>query len=158
MDISLYKYFRYAFDKGPFLTKEEVLGVWMSGNCRRALQWYFLSRHDQFFSPDELLCPQSFFRTGVYILKEKEKWNICKLRIGDVIFAERIRNKSGEEILSQKNILSSDKYSISLHTAIIVSFDPVSFFHATSFSGSSCIWTQEEFLAYYKVIVVKRFI
>jgi len=152
------KIYTYAFLAGPFETKEELCGFWSKGNCRRALQWYFFEYHGIFFSPEQLLCPQSFLATGTFVLKEGEKWNRDPLQVGDVIFAERIRGKDGEKIPSKKNNLSRDEYLVRLHTAIIQNIEPLQFFHATSLSGKSCIWTQEAFFRCYRSIAVKRFV
>jgi hypothetical protein len=40
--VLMLKKFTYKFDQGPFATEKELSGNWSLGNCRRALQYYFL--------------------------------------------------------------------------------------------------------------------
>ena len=76
---------------------------------------------------------------------------------GDVIYAERIRNNQGEAVdTSERTFPSLDEYIISLHTALYTGKNNQDIWHATAIEGSSCFWSLEKFLYFYKPIAAKR--
>lgn len=151
------KIFAYKFDEGPLDSKEELLGVWNTGNCRRAVQYYIFKLKNIFLKPEEVLCPQAYYETGKFVINEGEVFVAQKLIDGDIIYAEKIRKKDGS--LIDKNINSfdnKDDYIVSLHTALFTGKKDKEIWHATAVEGSSCDWSLEKFLYYYKPVAVKR--
>ncbi len=151
------KQFSYEHDAGPFSTKEELLGDWQTGNCRRALQLYFLVSRGLFLAPEEVLCPDAYYKTGEFVFKKGQEIKFVALQAGDVIYAEGIRNKAGEPVhKSEKTFPNTDEYITSLHTAIYTNEPSREIWHATSIEGGSCYWSLEQFNRFYKPVAVKR--
>ncbi|NVN96525.1 MAG: hypothetical protein HXX18_14715 [Bacteroidetes bacterium] len=151
------KEFTYKFNEGPLSSVGELLGDWNTGNCRRVVQYYTFLKKKIFLKPEEVLCPEAYNNTGIFIINENEEFSISKLIDGDIIYAEKIRNKEGELIdKSLKTFPSKDDYIISLHTAIFTGEKNKEIWHATAIEGSSCTWSLEKFLNYYLPIAVKR--
>lgn len=151
------KEFIYKFNEGPLFSIEELLGNWETGNCRRVVQYYTFLKKKIFLKPEEVLCPEAYNNTGIFIINENEEFSISKLIEGDIIYAEKIRNKEGGLIdKSLKTFPSKNDYIISLHTAIFTGERGMEIWHATAIEGSSCFWSLEKFLNYYLPIAVKR--
>jgi hypothetical protein len=138
-------------------TKEELRGDWHVGNCRRALQYYFYVMRGLFLLPEEVLCPEAYYKTGEFVFKKGEIVDITKLQTGDIIYAERIRAKDGSLVdKSEKSFSDVDDYIVALHTAIYVGEPRKEIWHATSIEGGSCQWSLTKFLEFYTPIAVKR--
>jgi len=153
------KTFSYNLNAGPFNTADELNNKWTEGNCRRLLQYYFLSEHKIFLKPEQILCPNGYYKTGKFVFKKGHHIDISQLQIGDVLYAERIRDKSGKLInRAREKFNSLDEYLISLHSAIFQNIAGEEILHATQIEGRSCIWSLEQFIHYYKPIAVKRII
>ena len=151
------KSFSYKFDAGPLTTKEELRGDWHVGNCRRALQYYFYAMRGLFLLPEEVLCPEAYYKTGEFVFKKGETVDLHKLQTGDVIYAERIRAKDGSLInKSEESFPTIDEYIVALHTSIYLDEQDKEIWHATSIEGSSCQWSLTKFLEFYTPIAVKR--
>jgi hypothetical protein len=151
------KYFSYQFDAGPLETKEELDGDWKTGNCRRALQYYFYATRGLFLLPKEVLCPEAYYQTGEFVFKKGDIVELSKLQPGDIIYAERIRSKDGSPInKSEESFPTADDYIVALHTAIYVGEQDKEIWHATSIEGGSCQWPLAKFLKFYKPIAIKR--
>jgi hypothetical protein len=151
------KEFNYRFNEGPLSSAEKLLGDWDIGNCRRVVQYYTLLKKKIFLRPEEVLCPEAYNETGIFIINESEEFTISKLVDGDVIYAEKIRSKDGESINKNlKTFINRDDYIISLHTAIFTGEKHKEIWHATAIEGSSCFWSLEKFLDYYHPVAVKR--
>ena len=148
--------FIYKFNKGP--TEKEFLGEPIKeGDCRLAIQLYFYKIHNLFIESDKILCPRSYKETGVFIWREGEQNFLEKIKIGDVIYAERIKDKNKVAILRDRNYFKSeDEWIIALHTAIY--FDKNLIWHATAIEGQTCYWDLSKFLEFYKPVAVKRFL
>jgi hypothetical protein len=150
----------YSFDAGPLLP-EFLESSPSIGNCRLAIQLYFYRLHNQIFLPDEILCPKSYRETGVKVDLDFNHPNwISYAQIGDVIFAERIKNKDGQLVDRSINYFkqNEDEYIIYLHTAIISNIEPFEIWHATTITSNTCFWDFNKFNNYYKIISVRRFI
>ena len=151
------KEFTYKFNDGPLSSEEKLLGNWNFGNCRRAIQYYILLKKKIFLKMEEILCPEAYYKTGVFIINENEEFSVAELIDSDIIYAEKIRNKEGEKInKSNETFVSKDDYIVSLHTAIFTGEKDKEIWHATAIEGSSCFWSLEKFLNYYKMVAVKR--
>jgi len=151
------KQFSYKFDAGPLSSVEELFGDWEFGNCRRVVQYYTYLKKKIFLKPNEVLCPEAYYETGAFIIEEGQDFSISNLIDGDIIYAEKIRNKEGNLIdKSIETFATKDDYIISLHTAIFTGEKDKEIWHATAIEGSSCFWSLEKFLNYYKPIAVKR--
>lgn len=140
--------FKYKFDAGPVATQEELLGNWEEGNCRKALQTYFLSARNIFLSPADVLCPRLYYETGKFIFTKDEAINFDLLSNGDIIFAEKIGGKAKTK--------TGEEYIISLHTAIYTSEPGREVWQSTYIDGGSCYWSLRRFLDFYKPVAVKR--
>jgi hypothetical protein len=151
------KEFTYKFDEGPLNTQEELLGEWTEGNCRRAVQLYTFVKNDIFLKPEQVLCPDAYNDTGIFVIHKGQKFSFEALVDGDIIYAEKIRNKKGEEVdKSDQTFPSLDEYIISLHTALYTGERGKEIWHATAIEGGSCYWSLEKFLHFYTAIVAKR--
>ena len=151
------KYFTYKFSDGPLSSVEELSGDWDTGNCRRAVQYYIWNQRALFLSPDKILCPSGYNETGTFVINRDRKFIFDLLADGDVIYAEKIRDKEGKTIdKSEKTFASNDAYVISLHTALFSGNKGEEIWHATAIEGSSCYWSLEQFLHHYRPIAAKR--
>lgn len=151
------KYFTYKFYDGPLATREELVGEWTTGNCRRAVQYYIFHSKGIFLQPNEALCPDLYYETGTFVVPENELFSFDKLIEGDLIFAERIRNKEGGFVdRTRASFAGESEYITSLHSAIFLGQRGREIWHATAVQGSSCYWDLEKFLHFYKPIAAKR--
>lgn len=150
----------YSFNAGP-LVPELLDSSPCQGNCRLAIQLYFYRLHNKIFLPDEILCPKSYRETGVKVdLDFNDPSWITNAQVGDVIFAERIKDKDGKPLDRSIDYFkqNEDEYITYLHTAIISNIEPFEIWHATTITSNTCFWDYNRFNNYYKIIRVKRFI
>ncbi|HBP00204.1 MAG: hypothetical protein UU48_C0001G0055 [Candidatus Uhrbacteria bacterium GW2011_GWF2_41_16] len=151
------KEFKYKFDAGPVASQEDLLSEWAIGNCRRAVQLYTFRKKNLFLKLEQVLCPAAYNETGVFVINKDQEFSFDSLVDGDIIYAEKIRNKNGKEVDKSENTFNSaDEYIISLHTALYTGEKDREIWHATAVEGSSCFWPLEKFLHFYKPIVAKR--
>lgn len=141
------KAFRYSFQEGPFSTKQELVSVWDTGNCRRAVQWFFYAQYGLFLTPDQVLLPQALHETGAFIQHPGEEPAPDLWTPGDLIYADKLTHKDPFNP-------SDPEHLIRLHTAIHLGNHTI--WHATSIEGKSCTWAMETFFEYYRPIAVKR--
>lgn len=153
--------FKYAYLAGPVETSEELQSVAVEGNCRYALQLYFYRIHHKFYERDEIYLPGGYKVLGEFVFKEEEI-DFAKLKSGDVLYAQNLRNK--EEKLVKKGIdtfESKDEWLYHLHSAIYLGkIDPETdqqyIWHATNIEGRVALWSLEKFKHYYLPVSVKR--
>lgn len=151
------KQFSYKFDAGPVSSEKELVGDWQFGNCRIAVQLYTFLNSGIFLRPEQVLCPAAYEETGRFVIDSNMVFSFELLTEGDVIYAEKIRNKKGEEVDKSEPVFSSqEKYIISLHTALYTGEKDREIWHATSLEGGSCYWSLEKFLHFYKPVAAKR--
>ncbi|MBI3290734.1 hypothetical protein HYZ76_00460 [Candidatus Falkowbacteria bacterium] len=149
--------FDYKFDAGPVASQEDLMGDWTVGNCRRAVQFYISEKKNLFLKPEQVLCPVAYNETGVFVINKGQGFSFKPLVDGDIIYAEKIRNRNGEEVdKSEKTFASSDEYVISLHTALYTGEKGQEIWHATAIEGASCFWPLQKFLNFYKPVAAKR--
>ena len=151
--------FSYDIHSGPFENPEKLKDV-VKGNCRLAVQVYFYLAHGIWLTPSQVLCPELYHSTGVFVFKD-EPIDFLSFRKGDIVFSERVHNKKGKNIQKTKDsFLSEDDWIISLHTSIVISIgarrEDCRFWHATAVSGSTCEWSVDKFEFYYRPVAVKR--
>ena len=151
------KQFTYKFTEGPFRSISELLSEWKSGNCRRAVQYFLYRKKRIFLKPEQVLCPEAFYNTGTFIMDNNNKFNSILLKEGDIIYAEKIRNKEKKVVNKNKITFSNyDEYIVSLHTALYTNKKGKEIWHASLIEGKSSYWSLNKFLYYYKPVVVKR--
>lgn len=151
------KKFTYKFNAGPVGSEEELLSDWGEGNCRRAVQLYIFENKNLFLGPEKILCPEAYNKTGVFIIQKGQKFSFELLANGDIVYAEKIKNKNGEEVdKSEKTFTSPDEYITSLHSAVYTGEKGREIWHATAIENFSCFWPLEKFLYFYKPIAAKR--
>ena len=94
--MSKLKNFSYAFDEnaGPLTEQELKNENFTQGNCRRAVQYFLYKTKNIFLKQEDVLLPNGYKNIGEFIFKE-ESIDFKKLKIGDVIYAENLRNKKG---------------------------------------------------------------
>jgi len=149
------KHFTYKFNEGPLSTIKELMESWNIGNCRRAVQYYIFKKKNIFLNLEDVLCPKAYNDTGIFIMKEGEEFSVEKLIDGDIIYAEKIRNKEESPVnKTPQTFANKDEYIIALHTALFTEKKEI--WHATAIEGSSCTWSIDKFLYFYKPIAVKR--
>jgi hypothetical protein len=151
------KKFSYSYLAGPVETKKE-LATATEGNCRFALQLYFEQIHGLWLEKDQIYLPGGYKTLGKFIFEEKEI-NWSELQPGDIIYAERLRNKD-DEIVDQtlEKYLDKSEWIYNFHSAIYVGTknDEPQIWHATRVANGPALWLREKFLHYYKPISVKR--
>ncbi|MFN3188161.1 MAG: hypothetical protein ACK42D_01270 [Candidatus Paceibacteria bacterium] len=107
---------------------------------------------------DQIYLPGGYKNLGEFVFEESPiNWG--ELRPGDIIYAERLRNKDNK-IVDQSLSKYSDKseWVYHFHSAIYVDTEnnePM-IWHATSVENGPALWQREKFLHYYKPISVKR--
>lgn len=148
------KKFTYHFDAGPLGTKEELFGDWQSGNCRRAVQLYFYKQRKIFLGPEQILCPEAYYRTGKFVIRKNEEFNFNVLQEGDIVYAEKIRDSENNCIDKHKEL--NNDYLIALHTAIYTGEKGKEIWHATAVESESCYWSIEKFSRFYRPVAAKR--
>ena len=148
--------FRYKFNEGPFNTERELNGEWDLGNCRRAVQLYLYKLKGIFLKPEQILCPEAYKETGHFISENESEFSFTHFSDGDVIYAEGVKNKNGEDLdRSLPSFETRDEYLISLHTALFTGEKDKEIWHATAVEGGSCYWSLDKFLTYYKPVAAK---
>jgi len=153
--------FVYKYLAGPVVTEDELKELPAEGNCRFALQLYFYQVHNCFYTRDEIYLPGGYKVLGKFVFKEEEI-NYGKLKEGDIIFAQNLRNKKDEEVLERDVTHFSDKdeWLFHFHSAIwvgnIPNEDEPMLWHATSIENGPVLWPLSKFLHYYKPISAKR--
>ncbi len=146
--------FTYRYDAGPLTEDDLRLRKIGSGNCRLAIQAYFYFVYNKYLSPDQILLPNGYLRTGNFVTGEGED-NFILYNPGDVIYAERILSKFGKKVnRRRKDFQSEAEWIVSLHSAIYLGEMKV--FHATSIEGETCVWEINKFCQFYRIVGVKR--
>jgi hypothetical protein len=145
------KQFNYKFDKGPLLSKDLQKEDFKEGNCRLAIQYYFYKVHDLYLKPKLVLNPKGYEKLGKFIVREKEftKDSLTKLKEGDIIYADRIKDKEDIE-------LSKKDWVVRLHSVIYLGNNKI--WHSNIVSKKSDYWSFDKFIKYYKPIAAKRVI
>ena len=143
------KKFNYKFDKGPLLLNQLEQEDFNEGDCRLAVQYYLYKIHNLYLKPDLILNPKAYKKVGKFIVKEKEFdiSSLKKLQEGDIIYADRIRDKKDIKI-------SKKDWIIRLHSAIYLGNNKI--FHSTIVDRKSSYWSFNKFLKYYQPITAKR--
>lgn len=169
--------FSYVFDKGGGpLNLTQLQKKIKNGNCRLAVQDYYYIVHNLYLKPEQILLPQAFKKIGKFIrlpTKSLEQ-SIKSLQLGDIIYAERLRNKKGKIIYKPKTAYQNkDQWILHFHSAIylgklnsrILSFIPFKteypkgtpvIWHSSFISDGTALWSLEKFLYYYQFVAVKR--
>lgn len=153
--------FKYVYLAGPVDSPEEIESGVKEGNCRFALQLYYYRNHGRFFERDDIYLPGGYKVLGKFIFKE-EPIDFNKLKLGDVLYAQNLRNKDGELLEKGiENYESKDKWLYYLHSAIYLGrIDPDSdeqyIWHATNVEGGPALWTLDKFQHYYLPVSAKR--
>lgn len=153
--------FKYVYLAGPVDTPQAIdVGV-SEGNCRYALQLYYYRMHNKFYERDEIYLPGGYKVLGEFIFKE-EQIDFSKLKQGDIVFAQNLRNKEGKVLEKGiENYETKDKWLYYLHSAIYLGkIDPNTeekyIWHATNIEGGPTLWTLEKFQHYYLPVSAKR--
>lgn len=153
--------FVYKYLAGPVETSEEIDAGVAEGNCRFALQLYFYRQHGIFFKKYDIYLPGGYKVLGKFVFKE-EPIDFDKLRVGDILYAQTLRNKKGQEVdKSLERYRDRDEWLFYLHSAIYLGktddgTDNRYIWHATHIDGGPTLWTLEKFEHYYKPISAKR--
>lgn len=148
--------YTYDIDRGPLDTSTELAATISRGNCRLAIQVYFYRMHNLWLRPDQVLCPALYRSTGCFVEDD-----ISKSSQGDIILAERIRNKEGRIIdRSRSSYATEDEWIISLHSAVLIVPESekreAHIWHATAIAGGTCEWSRSVFERYYRIVAIKR--
>lgn len=171
--------FSYKFDKGSGpLSLNALQKSIKKGNCRLAIQDYYYLVHKLYLKPEEILLPRAYKITGRFISSFNGDIDsfLANLEQGDIIYAERLRNKKGEMIYKPKEqYKNKDEWILYFHTAIylgkqnqkITSFLPFDseypkntplIWHSSVISNGTSLWSWDKFLYYYKPVAAKRII
>lgn len=172
--------FSYKFDEGSGpLSLVKLQGQIKKGNCRLTVQDYYYTVHNIYLKPEQILLPAAFKKVGRFV-------KMPNLKPGDLIYAERLRNKKGEIVYKlpsedcnligykpKEQYKDEDERILHFHTAIYLGKldkDTLSFipfkpeyskgtpviWHSSFISNGTAIWSLEKFLNYYQLVAVKR--
>lgn len=152
--------FAYQYLAGPVETPAELDAGVEIGNCRLALQLYFYRMHGIFFKRDEIYLPGGYKVLGEFIFQE-EPIDYSKLRRGDILYAQNLRNNAGGEVdKSPERYRTKDEWLYYLHSVVylgeISGTGTRYVWHATNIEGGPALWTLEKFEYYYKPVSAKR--
>lgn len=168
--------FSYAYTHGPIDTEAEFRAGFPTGNCRRAVQDYYLKRYGRFLVPDEIYIPQSYESFGEFVVREGETLTPERLAAGDVIYAQKRRSRSGKELALGAELYDSrDEWLFSLHSVVYLGLlddeakallpegvpykDGVTYvWHSTVVDGGTVLWDWDTFMHYYAPVSAKRFV
>ncbi len=146
--------FIYQYNAGPLSFDELSKGDFNTGNCRRAIQDYLYCKYDTYLTPEEILLPQAYKEIGIFITENGEV-NISLYKDGDIVYAERIKDKNNKKIDKNRNTFrTEDEWIYQFHSAVYIG--NISIYHATAIAGGTCMWSLDTFQKYYKIIAVKR--
>ncbi len=150
--------FAYAYDAGPLETEAALKAPVKEGNCRLAIQVYYYRLHQQFIPKDQIYLPGGYKHLGRFIYEESVI-DYATLQPGDIIYAQNIKNKRGEQLnRNLETYPSKDGWLYHLHSALYIGcFEQRhNIWHATSIENGTCIWSVETFEEWYRPISVKR--
>ncbi len=152
--------FKYDYTVGPVNSKDQITFPIRAGNCRFAIQLYFYICRGLWLTPEQTLCPALYLSTGCFIQKGSTI-DTSHLEEGDIVLAERIRNKDGQIIdRSPTKFSTEEEWIISLHSAIIKNphseKDKMMIWHATAIANGVCEWSLREFETHYRIVAIKR--
>lgn len=150
--------FTYAYRVGPVESPEELDPTVKEGNCRLALQLYFYRVHNLFFQKEEIYLPGGYKTLGTFVFEE-EPIIFDALRAGDIIYAQNLRDREGNELQRNQEVYANkDEWLYHLHSAIYLGYQNGSHYvwHATGIEKGTVVWSLETFEHFYKSISVKR--
>lgn len=150
--------FAYKYLLGPVESIEDLSQSIAEGNCRLALQLYYFRVHNTFFQKDDIYLPGGYKVWGEFVFKE-EPIDFDSLLPGDVLYAQNLRGKRGQELLKGiENFKDKDEWLYHLHSAIYVGkVDGAHYiWNATSIVGGTITWPLDTFEYYYRLISAKR--
>lgn len=153
----MFKAFSYRFNKGPLSKNRLREEKFKEGNCRLAIQYYFFKKHNLYLNSNEVLNPKAYKKTGTFVVEEGSfsKKSVKKLKSGDIIYAERLKNKNGVKIYKKASFFSNkNTWIISLHSAVYLGRGKI--YHSSSISDGSSVWDIEKFYEFYKPVAAKR--
>jgi len=149
-------HFKYKYNEGPLLMEELHRAIFTTGNCRRAIQDYLYCKFGLYLEPEKILLPEGYLKTGTFITRD-EIIDFSLYKPGDIIYAEKIRDKNNKVINKGKSFFKTgNEWIVSLHSAIFV--DDNLIYHATAITEQTCYWSVGKFKNYYKIVAVKRVI
>lgn len=165
---------RYRYLANPLETEGEAQPRAAEGNCRRAVQDYYLRISGIFLPPRRIVAPEAFDDPDAVILRFGDDAQPPRLRRGDIVYAENLRNASGSQMRRRReDYATEDDWLWRLHLAVYLGGwdaeltthlpegecpDPNAqlLWHATNIEKGTCVWTLEEFRKYYRMVAVKR--
>jgi hypothetical protein len=168
--------FQYAYTHGPLDTEAELLSGFATGNCRRAVQDFFYKRANLFLVPEQIYIPQSYEAQGSFVVKEGEPFALGPLKEGDVLYAQKLRSKSGRLLDTGPEMFDSrDEWLFGLHNAVYLGEispalqkllpEGVTYkeslpyiWHATVVAGGTGLWEWDMFAHYYLPVSAKRLV
>lgn len=166
--------FSYKFDAGP-LDVSALGSQFATGNCRRAVQYYYFEAHGYVIKPEQSLCPALFDEVGEFVVRDNHQLSneafFSKLLPADLVFAERIVNANGLPIL-RKYADANDRI-IRLHSAVFLGSgksiplgllpddrslnrDSEYIWHSSAAAKGTAVWTTQQFAEYYQPVAAKR--
>jgi len=152
--------FTYQYLAGPVETKAELLAGVTEGNCRLAIQQYFYELHDLWLEKAEVYLPGGYKHLGKFVYEEAVV-DFDRLEVGDIVFAQNLRNKKGEVIdRGLESFTDKDQWLFYLHSALYIGKENNTHYlwHASSICGGTCVWELDKFLYNYLPISVKRLV
>ncbi len=167
--------FPYKYLKGPIPLEELQQGP-TEGNCRLAVQDYFYTVHGLFLGREEIVLPEAYRNTGKIVSDFKGDVVVFfkDLQVGDIIYAEKLRDRKERMFRHQRNSYpTEDEWLISLHMGIYfgiptddllsrmptdgqIDREKPAVWHASFIAGGTALWTVDKFCHYYQPVVAKR--
>lgn len=146
-------------------------------NCQRAIQEFYFRSFNIGLEP-ELVLSTSLLRDGQFVVEldqEVEKF-FTKLQLGDLVYAERLRDKDSCFVLRDRpSFFDKHSWAKSLHLGVYLGYpdnklrkifpclkhwdeDKGIIYHANGILKKSSLWTPGKFKWYYLPIAAKRII
>lgn len=148
-------------------------------NCQRAVQEFYFRIYNIRLDEQQILST-SILNNGNYVISadDNPKVFFSKLSVGDLVYAERLRDKNARFIYRDRiSFFDLQAWAKSLHLAVYLGKledhhelkehfpqlrywdeDKGIIYHANGVSRVSCLWTPEKFKWYYLPISAKRVI
>jgi len=156
------------------LTLDQIQQGPIEGNCRLAVQDYFYTLHGLYLGREDVVLPEAIKGKGVTIKElQGDVHFFDDLEVGDIVYAERVRNRGGRRLSVGKERFSTEnEWMTNLHLGVYVGTPTADLFthmsasedagpaiwHASRMAGGTALWSIDTFCYYYQPAVARRII
>jgi len=166
--------FPYEFLAGP-LSEEKIKQGPDVGNCRSAVQAFYLRLHDVYLGEEHLVLPEALNHGTV--VKESQPGVddfFAGLQPGDIVYADKLRDSRGKKFSLHKQMsLTEDERMKKFHLGVYIGIptdemiariptdtpinqEAPAIWHASYIAGGTALWTTNKFCFYYQPVLARR--